>query len=96
MCGPLMQESAISQTSGVNLPVQNRKTRYIREVLLVSAVLNLLQRGIVNTEINSYFNSLTKFSLNNRQPSKALKFSRQPSKLEKITVNRQSYRPIGY
>ena len=32
MCGPLMQESAISQTSGVNLPVQNRKTRYIREV----------------------------------------------------------------
>ena len=86
MCGPLMQESAISQTSGVNLPVQNRKTRYIREVLLVSAVFNLLQRGIVNTEINSYFNSLTKFSLNNRQPSK----------LEKITVHRQSYRPIEH
>ena len=29
-----------------------------------------------------------------RQPSKALKFTRQPSRLDTLTVNRQSYHPI--
>ena len=36
--------------------------------------------------------SWTKISLNNHQPSKALKLSRQPSKLDKN--NRQSYHLI--
>ena len=51
------------------------------------------QQVIVNyTEVNIYFNSWTKFSLNNGQPSKC---SRQTSKLEKkTTVKRQSYHPI--
>ena len=43
--------------------------------------------------INIYCNFWTKFSFYYRQPSKALKFSRQSSKLDKLTVNRQSYHP---
>ena len=41
----------------------------------------------IHTQLNIYFNLWTKFSLTNRQPSKALKFSRQPSKLTKIGKN---------
>ena len=33
------------------------------------------------SEINIYLNSWSKFLLNNRQPFRALKFNRQPSKL---------------
>ena len=42
---------------------------------------------LTHTEVNIYVNFGTKFPLNNRQPSKTVKFNRQPSKLEKI--NRQ-------
>ena len=45
-------------------------------------------------EINIYFNFWTKFPFYYRQPSKALKFTRRPSKLDKLTVNSQSYHPI--
>ena len=40
-------------------------------------------------EINIYFNFWTKFPFYYRQPSKALKFTSRPSKLDKLTVNRQ-------
>ena len=56
-----------------------------------------LQNTIANFEVSNWFTltlfySWTYFLLNNFQPSKALKFNRQPSSLEKIT--RQSYHPI--
>ena len=40
-------------------------------------------------EIDIYFNFWTKFPFYYRQPSEALKFTRRPSKLAKLTVNRQ-------
>ena len=50
---------------------------------------------LIYTLVNIYLNSWIRFPVNNRQPSKALKLNRQPSKLEKFyTVNRQSYQPI--
>ena len=53
-----------------------------------------LQHAEINinyTDINICLNSWSKFLLyNSRQPSKALKFNPQLSKLEKLTVNRQS------
>ena len=43
---------------------------------------------LINAEVNIYLKSWTKFSLNNHQPPKALKFNHQPSKLEKkLTIN---------
>ena len=38
---------------------------------------------LIHAQVNIYQNSCTKFPLNNRQPSKALKFNCQPSKLER-------------
>ena len=52
------------------------------------------QDNVQNTTVNINLNSSTKFPLNNHQSSKALKFNRQPLKLKKVTVNRQSYHPI--
>ena len=43
----------------------------------------LMSVRIINAEVNIYLKSWTKFSLNNHQPPKALKFNHQPSKLEK-------------
>ena len=49
---------------------------------------------LIYTQVTSFFNSWKKCLLNNRQPSKALKFNRQPLKLEKkLTVNCR-YHPI--
>ena len=48
---------------------------------------------LIYTQLNIYFNLWTKFSLTNRQPSKALKFSRQPSKLEKNNRQRSKLSP---
>ena len=36
---------------------------------------------LIYTKVNNYLNSWTKFPLNNRKPSKALKFNRELSKL---------------
>ena len=44
----------------------------------------------MRTKVIVYLNSQAKFILNNCQMLKALKFNRQPSKLEKIAVNSQS------
>ena len=46
---------------------------------------------LINTEVNIYLKSWSKFSFNNRQPPKALKFNHQPSTLEK--TNHQPLRP---
>ena len=47
-----------------------------------------------NKKVIINFNSWRKFPLDNRQPSKALKFNCQPSNGQNLTVNRQSYTPI--
>ena len=44
---------------------------------------NLLQLMLIHAQVNIYQNPCTKFPINNRQPSKALKFNCQPSKLER-------------
>lgn len=51
------------------------------EILFVKGKGNL--QNTYHTEVNIYFNSWTKISLNNRQPSKALNFSCQTSKFGK-------------
>ena len=48
--------------------------------------------SIIHAEVNVYVTFWTNFPLNKRQPSKALKSNRRPSKLEKLTVSRQSHR----
>ena len=61
---------------------------YMWKAKTTSDTQNLL---LIDTEVNIYLKSWTKFSLNNRQPPKALKFNHQPSKLEK--TNHQPLRP---
>ena len=53
------------------------------EILLVKGQGNLQtqQLILIYTKVNNYFNSWTKFPLNKRKKSKALKFNRQLSKL---------------
>ena len=53
------------------------------------------QGNLQTQQLMSIQTVLDQVFINNCQPSKALKFSSQSSKLEKkITINRQSYHPI--